>query len=75
MMKFVFIIDTSPQMMLRSHMPRGAEGPGEGQSPSKMTYFQQAIFAIEEFVNHRKRLNEFKQDKYFLVRTLGRDEP
>ena len=40
-----------------------------------MTYFQEAVFAIEEFINVRKRMNEFKTDKYYLVRTLGRGEP
>ena len=40
-----------------------------------MTFFQEAVFAIEEFINVRKRMNEFKTDKYFLVRTLGRGEP
>jgi len=39
-----------------------------------MTFFQEAVYAIEEFINVRKRMNEFKTDKYYLVRTLGRGE-
>jgi hypothetical protein len=36
-----------------------------------MNFFQQSVFAIEDFINHRKRLNEFRTDKYYLMRTLG----
>ena len=64
MMKFVFVIDTSPMMLLKSALK------GEKVS-SGMNYFQQSIFAIEEFINHRKRLNEFKTDKYYLMKSLS----
>ena len=48
--------------------------PSQATVPG-MTYFQEAVFAIEEFINVRKRMSEFKTDKYYLVRTLGRGEP
>lgn len=54
MQKFVFIVDSSALMM---------------QKQDGMTYFQQAIFAIESFVAERKRMNEFKYDKYLLFKT------
>lgn len=63
MMKFVFVLDTSPLMQLK-----------HSQNGVGMSFFQESVFAIEEFINHRKRLNEFKTDKYYLFRTISKNE-
>ena len=44
-------------------MTAGKAVPSQATVPG-MTYFQEAVFAIEEFINVRKRMNEFKTDKY-----------
>ena len=36
-----------------------------------MSYFEQSVYAIEEFIVMRKKLNLFRQDKYFLALTAG----
>jgi hypothetical protein len=44
-------------------------GSTQSDSDTGMNYFEQSIYAIEEFVQVRKRINEFKNDKYFLFKT------
>ena len=39
-----------------------------------MTFFEQSVYAIEEFVAMRKKLNLFRQDKYFLALTSSSSE-
>jgi len=39
-----------------------------------MSYFEQSVYAIEEFIVMRKKLNLFRQDKYFLALTAGSSE-
>lgn len=34
-----------------------------------MSFFEQSVYAIEEFILKRKQLGVFKQDKYFLAMT------
>ena len=58
-MKFAFVIDNSPLMNLK---------PPSGH----MTYFQQCAYVIEEFISYRKRMNEFKTDKYFLFKAISK---
>jgi len=41
---------------------------------SGMNFFEQSIYAIEEFIGVRKKLNLFKSDKYFLVLTAASPE-
>ena len=67
-MKFVFIVDTSPMMLLKHH------DISNDKNVTGMTFFQESVYAIEEFVNHRKRLNEFKTDKYYLIKTMSKGE-
>ena len=39
-----------------------------------MSFFEQSIFAIEEFISIRKKTGLFKQDKYFLALTASNVE-
>ena len=34
-----------------------------------MSFFEQSVYAIEEFILRRKQIGAFKSDKYFLVLT------
>eukprot|EP00347_Sterkiella_histriomuscorum_P015237 403357791 len=42
----------------------------QSQLCSNMTYYQQAVYAIELFIQKRRQQNDFKFDKYFLFKTL-----
>ena len=44
------------------------------QSQTGMSFFEQSIFAIEEFISIRKKTGQFKQDKYFLALTASNVE-
>ena len=59
MMKFAFVIENSPMMNLK---------PPSGH----MTYFQQSVYVIEEFISFRKRMSEFKTDKYYLFKSISK---
>ena len=50
-MKIVFILDHSPLMSMKK---------------DGMTYFQQSVYAIEQFIQRRITMGNFKTDKYFL---------
>lgn len=39
-----------------------------------MTYFEQAVYSIEEFISIRKKLDKFSDDKYFLALTAASPE-
>lgn len=80
-MKFAFIIDTSPLMQLKRSVidePLKDKDSQKAKSVSNkksslqsgMTYFEQAVYAIELFVNSRKkRDNLWQGDKYLLALT------
>lgn len=36
-----------------------------------MSFFEQAVYAIEEFIVTRRRLGRFSDDKYFLALTAA----
>lgn len=36
-----------------------------------MSYFEQSVYAIEEFILHRRKLGKFVDDKYFLALTAA----
>ena len=44
------------------------------QTQTGMSFFEQSIFAIEEFISIRKKTGLFKQDKYFLALTASNVE-
>ncbi len=53
-------------MMLKGPVVQSGHG-----SPSGMSYFEQSVYAIEEFILMRKKLGKFLDDKYFLALTAA----
>ena len=47
---------------------------GATQASTGMSFFEQSIFAIEEFIAVRKKIGFYKQDKYFLALTASNPE-
>jgi hypothetical protein len=57
MIKFAFVIDTSPLMQIKKPV-YGSFNQSEAQAG--MSFFEQSVYAIEEFVTMRKKLNLFR---------------
>ena len=79
-MKFAFILDTSPLMQIKksviSDLPTVAKRKGdEAATAIGMSFFEQSIYAIEEFIAVRKKMGPaWKQDKYILALTAANPE-
>ena len=81
-MKFAFILDTSPLMQIKKSVigefpskrrPEEAKSPGASAAIG-MSFFEQSIYAIEEFITIRKKMGAWKQDKYILALTASNPE-
>ena len=77
-MKFAFIIDTSPLMQLKRSVIESDQKQDAPNSQKKlscqsgMTYFEQSVYAIELFVNQRKKQeSQGRADKYLLALTAS----
>ena len=79
MIKFAFVIDTSPIMMLHSLPLPDKDKPPSPEKiipPNHISFFHQSIFAIEEFIRIRKSMpKEFENEKYFLFKTIEEGAP
>ena len=87
-MKFAFILDTSPLMQIKKSVigefpsKRSEEAKSDPCSLSEdststttgMSFFEQSIYAIEEFITVRKKMAAWKQDKYVLALTASNPE-
>jgi len=88
-MKFAFILDTSPLMQIKKSVigefpikhkeERKVDGQSSSSAPQSsttgMSYFEQSIYAIEEFITVRKKMGaSWKQDKYILALTASNPE-
>jgi hypothetical protein len=50
---------------------KGPVAQSQQGSTSGMTYFEQSVYVIEEFILMRKKLGKFMDDKYFLALTAA----
>ena len=78
-MKFAFIVDTSPLMQIKKSVIGDLNLPSKRQEEDRaeaattgMSFFEQSIYAIEEFITVRKKMGPvWKQDKYLLALTAS----
>ena len=59
------------EYLAKSTEEEKAKEASSTQTSTGMSFFEQSIFAIEEFIATRKKMGYYKQDKYFLALTAS----